>query len=57
MFLASAMGEETLRENVRTQEEQGAEVELMETSTLRERYPWINTEGVTLASRGGGWLV
>ena len=53
VFLATAEGEGILRENVETQRAQGAEMELMDPAQLKERYPWINTDGLTLASRGG----
>ncbi len=52
VFLATAEGEESLRENHRTQTEQGAAVELINPQQLKEIYPWINTEGVKLTSRG-----
>lgn len=52
VFLATAEGEKNLRENHRTQTEQGAAVELMNPHQLKEIYPWISTERVVLASRG-----
>ena len=52
VFLATAEGEGGLRENFKIQKEQGAAVELMSPHQLKERYPWINTEGVALACRG-----
>ncbi len=52
VFLATAGGEKSLRENYQAQIEQGAAVELMNPQQLKEIYPWINTDKVVLASRG-----
>ena len=52
LFLASRDGERTLRENCSLQRSVGAEVEMLEPWQLRERYPWMNTDGIKLASLG-----
>ena len=53
-FLATEQGRQVLLENNSIQLENGAEVELIESSRLKERFPWINTEGISLASLGVG---
>ncbi|XP_037074078.1 LOW QUALITY PROTEIN: FAD-dependent oxidoreductase domain-containing protein 1-like [Pollicipes pollicipes] len=48
-----------LEENYRTQIENGAKVELMTPARMKERFPWVNTDGVALACHGQeneGWF-
>lgn len=52
LFLASEDGEEIMRRNHALQISAGASVELLDVQQLQRRYPWINTEGVKLASLG-----
>jgi FAD-dependent oxidoreductase domain-containing protein 1 len=59
LFLASSAGEAVLRANHAIQRGEGCAVELLSPGGLRERFPWISTEGVTLASHGAaneGWF-
>src|SRR6202795_1847637 len=59
LFLASSAGEAVLRANHAIQQGEGCAVELLSPGGLRERFPWISTEGVTLASHGAaneGWF-
>ncbi len=52
LFLASAAGIETLRQNHRVQTAQGADVALLDPEEIRRRFPWMSTEGVALGSLG-----
>lgn len=54
LFLASKEGEERMKENHVTQRELGCEVILLSPSELSERFPWLNTDGISLASLGTG---
>jgi FAD-dependent oxidoreductase domain-containing protein 1 len=59
LFLASPAGEAVLRGNNAIQRAEGCSVELLEPAGLKQRFPWIATEGVTLASLGTaneGWF-
>jgi sarcosine oxidase len=59
LFLASEVGEATLRANHAIQRKQGCAVELLDPATLRRRFAWMSTEGVVLASHGTaneGWF-
>ena len=59
LFLASAAGEAVLRANHAIQRGEACAVELLEPSALVGRFPWISTDGVTLASHGTaneGWF-
>lgn len=59
LFLASEKSAHIMEENYRTQRHAGAKVVLLSPSQLKERFPWINTEGVALASLGlenEGWF-
>src|SRR5450755_2234703 len=49
LFLASPAGEAVLRANNAVQQGEGCAVELLSPGGLRERFPWISIEGVTLA--------
>jgi sarcosine oxidase len=59
LFLASADGAAVLRANHVIQKGEGCAVELLDPTALTRRFPWISTEGVTLASHGTaneGWF-
>ncbi|MED5618379.1 NAD(P)/FAD-dependent oxidoreductase [Ideonella sp. BN130291] len=59
LFLATVPGAQVLRENHAVQRALHAPVALLTPDELRERLPWINTEGVALASlglEGEGWF-
>ncbi|XP_078345532.1 FAD-dependent oxidoreductase domain-containing protein 1-like [Oculina patagonica] len=59
MFLASKAGEETLKKNHALQRKLGCHVILLSPSELSERFPWLNTDGIALASlgtRNEGWF-
>jgi glycine/D-amino acid oxidase-like deaminating enzyme len=59
LFLASGAGEPVMRANHAIQTGEGCSVELLEPTALRERFPWISTEGIALASHGTaneGWF-
>uniref|UniRef100_A0A8C1TB29 FAD-dependent oxidoreductase domain-containing protein 1 n=1 Tax=Cyprinus carpio TaxID=7962 RepID=A0A8C1TB29_CYPCA len=59
LFLASEKSAHIMEENYRTQRYVGAKVALLSPSQLKERFPWMNTEGVALASLGlenEGWF-
>jgi glycine/D-amino acid oxidase-like deaminating enzyme len=59
LFLASAVGEGVLRSVHAIQKNEGCAVELLEPPALRARFPWIDPEGVALASHGvanEGWF-
>ena len=52
LFLASAAGVATLRENHAVQMGQGADVALLTPEAIRARFPWLTTEGVAEGSLG-----
>uniref|UniRef100_UPI0037E77410 FAD-dependent oxidoreductase domain-containing protein 1 n=1 Tax=Semicossyphus pulcher TaxID=241346 RepID=UPI0037E77410 len=52
LFLASEDVAHIMEENYSTQRFAGAKVTLLSPTQLKERFPWINTEGVALASYG-----
>ncbi|NP_001107050.1 FAD-dependent oxidoreductase domain-containing protein 1 [Danio rerio] len=59
LFLASEKSAHVMEENYSTQRYAGAKVVLLSPSQLKERFPWMNTEGVALASLGlenEGWF-
>ena len=59
LFLASSAGQAVLRANHAIQKGEGCAVELLDPIALRQRFPWISTEGVALASHGTaneGWF-
>ncbi|KAG9351738.1 hypothetical protein JZ751_022989 [Albula glossodonta] len=59
LFLASEKGAEIMEENYRTQRYAGAKVTLVSPTQLKEKFPWLNTDGVALASYGlenEGWF-
>ncbi|XP_065737534.1 FAD-dependent oxidoreductase domain-containing protein 1 isoform X1 [Phocoena phocoena] len=59
LFLASEEGATIMENNVKVQRQEGAKVCLMSPEQLQKKFPWINTEGVALASYGlenEGWF-
>ncbi|XP_075420219.1 FAD-dependent oxidoreductase domain-containing protein 1 isoform X1 [Tenrec ecaudatus] len=59
LLLSSEKGAAVMESNVKVQREEGAKVCLMSPEQLRYKFPWINTEGVALASYGmenEGWF-
>lgn len=59
LYLVPDKHRETLIDNHERQRRLGANVELLEPEQLRERYPWMNTEGVSignLGATGEGWF-
>ena len=59
LFMASAGGLETLRENHAVQRAEGADVALLSPGEITARFPWITTDGVAAASfglSGEGWF-
>ena len=59
LFLASDAGAAVLRANHAIQKGEGCAVELLEPAELRRRFPWMSSDGVTLASHGTaneGWF-
>ena len=59
LYLASAAGEGTLRENHLLQKGHGADVALLDPAQLAERFPWLALQDVVLGSlglSGEGWF-
>lgn len=59
LMLASEQGAEQLMENSRLQNTLGARNEILTAAKLKERFPWINTEGIALGCHGlekEGWF-
>nr|XP_040036624.1 FAD-dependent oxidoreductase domain-containing protein 1 [Gasterosteus aculeatus aculeatus] len=59
LFLATEKAAHIMEENYSTQRKAGAEVSLLSPDQLRGKFPWINTDGVALASYGlqnEGWF-
>ncbi|XP_005725448.1 FAD-dependent oxidoreductase domain-containing protein 1 [Pundamilia nyererei] len=59
LFLASEAVAHIMEENYSTQRYAGAKVFLLSPTQLKEKFPWVNTEGVVLASYGlenEGWF-
>ncbi|XP_004379442.1 FAD-dependent oxidoreductase domain-containing protein 1 [Trichechus manatus latirostris] len=59
LLLASEKGAAVMESNVKVQRQEGAKVCLLSPEQLRSKFPWINTEGVALASYGlenEGWF-
>lgn len=59
LFLASDAVAHIMEDNYRTQRYAGAQVSLLSPTQLKEKFPWINTDGVALASYGlenEGWF-
>ncbi|MGE0725316.1 MAG: NAD(P)/FAD-dependent oxidoreductase [Alphaproteobacteria bacterium] len=59
LFLATEAGRGILEANHATQRAEDAAVALIEPAALRERFPWLSTEGIALGSFGTaneGWF-
>ncbi|XP_037697835.1 FAD-dependent oxidoreductase domain-containing protein 1 [Choloepus didactylus] len=59
LLLASEKDAAIMESNVKMQRQEGAKVCLMSPEQLQNKFPWINTEGVALASYGmenEGWF-
>ncbi|KAL2092685.1 hypothetical protein ACEWY4_012483 [Coilia grayii] len=59
LFLASEKGAHIMEANYETQRHVGAKVKLLSPAQLKDMFPWINTDGVALASYGlenEGWF-
>lgn len=59
LFLATPVGETTLRENHALQTSLGADISLLDRSALQARFPWLNTEDLvagTFGESGEGWF-
>ncbi|XP_068457377.1 FAD-dependent oxidoreductase domain-containing protein 1 isoform X2 [Clinocottus analis] len=59
LFLASEPVAHIMESNYSTQRSAGAKVSLLSPAQLKQKFPWINTEGVALASYGlenEGWF-
>ncbi|XP_062870739.1 FAD-dependent oxidoreductase domain-containing protein 1 [Trichomycterus rosablanca] len=59
LFLASESVAHIMEENYVTQRDTGAKVMLLSPTQLKERFPWVNTDGIVLASYGfenEGWF-
>lgn len=59
LFLASPQGVPILESNHRIQKAEGADVVLLMPEALRDRFPWLNTDGVAMGSlglSGEGWF-
>ena len=59
LFLATGAGASTLTRNHALQRERGVDVALLDPQALRERFPWLSTEGIALGSlglSGEGWF-
>ena len=59
LFLATTSGRDTLEANHRTQRALGVDVELLEPTQLRQRFPWLTTDDLfagSLGLSGEGWL-
>ncbi|KAI4790906.1 hypothetical protein KUCAC02_034327 [Chaenocephalus aceratus] len=52
LFLANEEVAHIMEENYKTQRSFGAHVSLLSATQLKEKFPWINTDGVALASYG-----
>jgi glycine/D-amino acid oxidase-like deaminating enzyme len=59
LFLATPRGDATLRENHAMQRKHGADITLLDSSGLRARFPWLNTDDLvagTFGESGEGWF-
>jgi glycine/D-amino acid oxidase-like deaminating enzyme len=59
LYLATEAGVEVLSQNHAVQHAAGAEVALLSAHELRQRFPWLNVEGLAAGSlglRGEGWF-
>ncbi|XP_052094541.1 FAD-dependent oxidoreductase domain-containing protein 1-like isoform X1 [Mytilus californianus] len=59
MFLANKEQAENLETCVKLQRELGAKIELMSREKISQKFPWVNLEGIEMASygtQGEGWF-
>ncbi|PNF23904.1 FAD-dependent oxidoreductase domain-containing protein 1 [Cryptotermes secundus] len=59
LFLASEKGAQQLEENAKLQKKLGAKNELLTPVKLKQKFPWINTDGIALGCHGlenEGWF-
>ena len=59
LYLATHAGEPILRSIHQIQRAEGADVQLLSPGELRERFPWLGTDGIALGSlglSGEGWF-
>ncbi len=59
LFLATAAGLSTLRENHALQKRLGADISLLDREALQARFPWLNTEDLVAGAygeSGEGWF-
>lgn len=59
LFLATAAGEATLRENHALQTRLGADINLLDAAQLQQRFPWLNTADLAAGAfgeSGEGWF-
>ncbi|MES2105393.1 MAG: FAD-binding oxidoreductase [Pseudomonadota bacterium] len=59
LYLATAAGEQALRDNHAIQKQQGVDAALLEPAALQARFPWLDTADLALASlglSGEGWF-
>ncbi|MEQ5843890.1 FAD-binding oxidoreductase [Paraburkholderia acidicola] len=59
LFLATAAGADTLRENHALQQRLGADISLLDTAALQARFPWLNTDDLAAGAfgeSGEGWF-
>ncbi len=59
LFLATAAGEATLRENHALQKRLGADIDLLSQDALRAKFPWLNVEDIVAGAygvSGEGWF-
>lgn len=59
LFLASEAGAEQMMENHKIQKDLGAKVELLRPKQLKQKFPWLNVDGIELGSYGlenEGWF-
>jgi sarcosine oxidase len=59
LIMASAEGRDILAGNVALQQSKGADIVLLDSASIGERFPWIQTDGIVAGSfgrSGEGWL-
>lgn len=59
LMMATAEGAEDLKKNSRLQNELGARNEILTAKRLKEKFPWLNTDGIELGCHGlekEGWF-
>jgi len=59
LFLATSVGETTLRENHALQTSLGADISLLDKPQLQERFPWLNADDLAAGAfgeSGEGWF-